>query len=399
MPRGAQRLRSNEDAMNILMTIHHRLDTNAGAPGVTVKLATALRARGHNVELMSYDDMPALPSIAINVLFPWFVLARVARRPDYDVLDLSAGDGWVINLLRRAFGWRARQLSATRSHGMEPMVHEALVDARRHGHLTTNWKYPIYWGGLRIWECTKSFKWADLALVLNDTERSYAVRELNMPARRVAVVDNGIDEHFAVAAQSTLEREDDDTVRPHRIAFMGRANYWKGMDTMVAAASTLLARHPQATIKVLGAGEPEEVTRARFDAAVQAQVIVVPRYDNARLKEVLSDCQLLAYPSRFDGFPLSPLEAMACGLVPVATDIGALRTYIRDGENGVLVQPGNPQALSAALESLIADPARWRALRRCALETATHYSWKELAHRFEALYAAKFQHNPGIAAA
>jgi glycosyltransferase involved in cell wall biosynthesis len=85
--------------------------------------------------------------------------------------------------------------------------------------------------------------------------------------------------------------------------------------------------------------------------------------------------------------------------VPVATDIGALRTYIRDGENGVLVQPGNPQALSAALESLIADPARWRALRRCALETATHYSWKELAHRFEALYAAKFQHNPGIAAA
>ena len=159
--------------MNILMTIHHRLDTNAGAPGVTFKLASALRARGHNVELMSYDDMPALPSIAINLLFPWFVLARVARRPDYDVLDLSAGDGWVINLLRRAFGWRARQLSATRSHGMEPMVHEALIDARRHGHLTTNWKYPIYWGGLRIWECTKSFVWADLALVLNDTERSF----------------------------------------------------------------------------------------------------------------------------------------------------------------------------------------------------------------------------------
>lgn len=385
--------------MKILMTIHHRLDTNAGAPGVTVKLASALRARGHNVELMSYDDMPALPSLAVNLLFPWFVLARVARRPDYDVLDLSAGDGWVINLLRRAFGWRTRQLSATRSHGMEPMVHEAVIDARRLGHLTTNWKYPIYWGGLRIWECTKSFVWADLALVLNDTERRYAMSELKMPGQRIAVVDNGIDEHFAASARTTLQREDDTNVSPRGIAFMGRANYWKGIDTLVAAASTLLTRQPEVTIKVVGAGEPEAATLARFDEAVRAQVIVVPRYDNARLPEVLADCQLLAYPSRFDGFPLSPLEAMACGLVPVATDIGALRTYMRDGENGLLVQPGNPQALSNALASLIADPARWRTLRRGALETAASYSWTELARRFEALYATNFQHNPGVAAA
>ncbi len=385
--------------MNILMTIHHRLDTNAGAPGVTVKLASALRARGHSVELMSYDDMPAMPSLAVNLLFPWFVLARVARRPDYDVLDLSAGDGWVVNLLRRAFGWRPRQLSATRSHGMEPIVHEAIVDACRRGHLTSNWKYPLYRGGVRVWECTKSFMWADLALVLNDTERAYAVDELGMRGQRVAVVENGIDEEFAAHARTTLQDADTHTATPHRIAYMGRANYWKGIDTLVAAATTLLARHPEVTVKLVGTGEPEAATLARFDPGVRAQVIAVQRYDNARLPELLADCQMLAYPSRLDGFPLSPLEAMACGLVPVGTDIGALRTYLRDGENSLLVQPGNPEALSAALESLILDPQRWRALRRRALETAAGYSWSELARRFESLYATNFQHNPGVAAA
>jgi glycosyltransferase involved in cell wall biosynthesis len=388
--------------MNILMTIHHRLDSSAGAPGVTLKLANALRARGHNVELMSFDDMPALPSIGVELLFPWFVLARVARRPDYDILDMSGGDGWVVNLLRRAFGWRPKQLSATRSHGMEPMAHEVLVDACRRGHLSLTWKYPIYRGGLRVWECTKSFAWADLALVLNDTERTYALGELGMRDRRVAVVENGIDEHFAAAARATLQRADDDTAvaaSPRRIAFMGRANYWKGVDTLAAAATPLLANHPDVTIKLIGTGEAEEATVARFHESVRAQVIAVPRYDNARLQEVLADCQLLAYPARFDGFPLSPLEAMSCGLVPVATNIAALRTYIRDGENGLLVQPGDAQALGSALESLIEDPARWRALRRGALQTAAGYSWNELARRFELLYATNLQHNPGVAAA
>jgi glycosyltransferase involved in cell wall biosynthesis len=392
--------------MNILMTIHHRLDSSAGAPGVTLKLANALRARGHNVELMSFDDMPALPSIGVELLFPWFVLARVVRRPDYDILDMSGGDGWVVNLLRRAFGWRPKQLSATRSHGMEPMAHAVLVDACRQGHLSLTWKYPIYRGGLRVWECTKSFAWADLALVLNDTERTYALGELGMRERRVAVVENGIDEHFAAAARATLQRAENDNgsdsaaaASPRRIAFMGRANYWKGVDTIAAAATTLLANHPDVTIKLIGTGEPEEATLARFHESVRAQVIAMQRYDNAGLQEVLADCQLLAYPARFDGFPLSPLEAMSCGLVPVATNIAALRTYIRDGENGLLVQPGDAQALGSALESLIEDPARWRALRRGALQTAAGYSWNELARRFELLYATNLQHNPGVAAA
>ncbi len=384
--------------MNILMTIHHRLDTNAGAPGVTVKLAQALRERGHRVELLSFDDMPALPALATNLLFPWFVLYRVARRPDYDVLDLSAGDGWIVNLLRRVFGWRPRQLSATRSHGMEPLVHEAVVAACRRRELTTTWKYPLYRGGLRIWECAKSFAWADLALVLNDMEYTYALDGLKMRGERIAVVENGIDEQFAAAARATLQSVPAPATPVRRIAFMGRANYWKGIDTLVASMNLLLARQPDVTVKLVGTGEPEALTLARFDERVRAQVIAVPRYDNTRLQEVLADCQLLAYPSRFDGFPLSPLEAMACGLVPVTTNIPAVRTYVRDGENGLLVEPDDPAALSNALESLVDDPVRWRALRQGALETASGYSWAELAHRFERLYATNFQHNPGVAA-
>ncbi len=386
--------------MNLLMTIHHKLDANAGAPGVTLKLAGALRARGHRVDLLSHDDMPLFGGVLRSVLFPWLVLYRVARRPDYDVLDMSAGDGWVVNLLRQVFGWRPRQLAATRSHGMEPLAHAAFLEACRRGAATKSWKYPLYHGGLVVWQCTKSFAWADLALVLNDTEYAYTRERLGLGEARVALVANGIDEYFAAHACAALQRIDGKPVpAPRHLAFVGRASYWKGIDTLVQGVTRVLRRYPDATLKLVGTGEPAAVTLARFDEAVRAQVSALQQYDNTRLPEILSDCQILAYPARFDGFPLAPMEAMACGLVPVTSNHGALRAYVRDGENGLLVAPDDPDALGIALESLLDDPARWAVLRRGALETVSGYAWPELARRFELLYAARWQHNSGPAAA
>jgi glycosyltransferase involved in cell wall biosynthesis len=59
--------------------------------------------------------------------------------------------------------------------------------------------------------------------------------------------------------------------------------------------------------------------------------------------------------SEHDGTPNTLLEAMACGCFPVAGDLESIREWIVDGENGILVDPGNPQALAAAVNQALSD--------------------------------------------
>ncbi len=377
--------------MNILFTIHHTLSRNAGAPGVTLKLAQALRARGHEVVIYSHDNIKGIGGRARTILFPWFVLFHVIAHPDYDVLDMSAGDGWLINFARRAFGWRRRQLSVTRSHGMEPVVHEVFLEGWRTGNVEKTWKYHIYHGGLRLWECTKSFKWADVAMLLNDTECEFAVSRLRFREKQVVQIDNGIDETFTSIAQAALKDAGDEAETPLNLAFIGRANYWKGIDTLTQTIPALFERNPHVTLTLFGTGEPAERTLARFPDSMHARIKAVPAYDNQHLPGLLASCHILAFPSIYEGFPLSPLEAMACGLVPVVSDIGGLRAFVRNGDNGVIVPPGDAVALDAALQALLDDPARWAMLRRRARETALDYSWSRVADRFERLYVSRLQ--------
>ncbi|WP_114814629.1 glycosyltransferase family 4 protein [Paraburkholderia kururiensis] len=402
-----------DDPMNILFTIHHTLSRSAGAPGVTVKLAEALRQRGHHVRVFSHDDVRGVTGMLRTMLFPWFVLGHVLLHPEYDVLDMSSGDGWLINFARRAFGWRPKQLSVTRSHGMEPVVHELFLERCRSGEEDRSWRYPLYHGGLRLWECTKSFAWADVAMLLNDTECEFAVSKLGFPGDHVVQIDNGIDETFASVARAALSVRSDvagdvacnvpcdatgtqsdaqpPRAAPTKLAFMGRANYWKGIETMAKAVPVLFARNPQLTLTLFGTGEAPEATLARFPESVRERMTVVPAFDNAQLPALLASHHILMFPSMYEGFPLSPLEAMACGLVPVGSNIGGLRAFLRHGDNGLIVPPGHAEALVNAVQSLVDDPAYWARLQRRARETSLDYAWEKVAHRFERLYATRRQ--------
>ncbi len=383
--------------MNILFTIHHKLSRNAGAPGVTLKLAEALRVRGHEVTILSHDDVKGISGLARNMLFPWFVVRYITAHPEYDVLDMSSGDGWLTNFVRRTFGWRQRQLSVTRSHGMEPVVHELFLEGCRSGNIAKSWKYRFYHGGFRLWECTKSFQWADVAMLLNDTECEFAVSKLNLGERRVVQIDNGIDETFTSTARKALSDASAQTAIPLNLAFIGRANYWKGIAALVTAATTLFERNRDITLTLFGTGESIEQTLERFPESACERITVVPVFDNAALPQLLARCHILVFPSIYEGFPLSPLEAMACGLVPVVSDIGGLRAYVRNGDNGVIVPPGDPAALSEAVQALLDDPARWAVLQRRARETALEYGWSRVADRFELLYKSHLRRGMPVA--
>ncbi|WP_322042739.1 glycosyltransferase family 4 protein [Paraburkholderia sp. J67] len=375
------------ETMNILLSIHHGLDHSAGAPGVTVKLADALSGRGHAVRVISFDDLKRLPGKLRGVVFPWMVFAHVLKHPEYDVLDLSSGDGWVVNVARRVFGWRSKMLTATRSHGLEQLAHEMLLQGCRDGIFTKSWKYPLYNGSYRLWECRKSFQMADLLLLLNETERQYASKRFGVDAQKIATVGNGIDECFAGVARRLIANDEEALPDlPVNVAFAGRATFWKGFPFLVEAMTAVLARYPQMKLGLFGTGGTEQSVLAEFPESLRAQVVVMPRYENHALPELLADYQIFAFPSLGEPFGIAPLEAMACGLVPIVAEAPGPGEYIRNGKNGVVVPPRDSAALARAIVEMVEDRERRLELRRAALRSALWYSWGDLAARLELVY-------------
>lgn len=184
--------------MNILLTIHHHLDPNAGAPGVTWKLGQEFQKLGHHVDYYSFDNLPSqLTGLVKSIVFPEFVASYITMLTQYqsiDVIDASTGDAWVWARLRRDLG--TQPLLVTRSHGLEQVMHIDNLAEAKQGNLRLSWKYPLYHGGLRLWEVAQSLKTCDLALLLNHYDAGYAINELGIDRDRVKVVVNEIPEEF-----------------------------------------------------------------------------------------------------------------------------------------------------------------------------------------------------------
>jgi glycosyltransferase involved in cell wall biosynthesis len=372
--------------MNIMLTIHHNLDPNAGAPGVTWKLGQEFQKLGHHVDYYSFDNLPSqLPEIVKSMVFPEFVanhLTKMTRTKPIDVVDASSGDAWIWAKLRRNSG--DRPLLVTRSHGLEHVMHLEILAEARQGNLDLSWKYPLYHGGLRLWEVAQSFRTCDLALLLNQYDADYAMHQLGVDSDRVQIVANGIPQRFLnlpfepTPTDSPPERLDrqDGTLR---IAQVGSYIPRKGIGYGVPALNQILQQHPQVIMSFVGTGCPESQVHADFDPVVRDRVKVTPHYDHELLPSLLQGHHIKLFPTLSEGFSLALPEAMACGLAPVTTATPGPMEIVRDRTNGILVAPRDTEAIVQALEQLIGDRSYLDRLRLSAYETAQNYSWQKIA--------------------
>jgi mannosyltransferase len=152
----------------------------------------------------------------------------------------------------------------------------------------------------------------------------------------------------------------------------GRIRAQKGVDLLVEAALRLLPSRPDVHIVFTGRVTEDNRTfhgglMARLTAAGLADRVrflgEIPWADVVRLYQSLD---LFVAPARWEGFGLTPLEAMACGVPTVAARVGAFEALIDDPATGSLVPPGDADALTDALAGWIDAPARLTAARPVA---------------------------------
>lgn len=161
----------------------------------------------------------------------------------------------------------------------------------------------------------------------------------------------------------------------------------KGLTELVDAFPALAAAAPRARVAVAGAGRAEASLRARIDElGLAGRVQLLGRRSD--IGELLLAADVFCLPSRHEGLPLSLLEAMRAGLPCVVTAVGGIPDVITDERSGLLVEPCDPAALSAALARAVNDAGLAARLGRAASATAEReYAPAVVARAYAALYA------------
>src|ERR1051325_9168572 len=282
--------------------------------------------------------------------------------PIYDVVHVNQPHGW------RAAKWlRGRVPFVHRSHGFEPYAEEVLARWR-------NEERSILQRGmarLLARHARLIAKYADGHIVSSSLDANFLVERFHVPRARVAVIPQAAPDSFLASPAPPMTGE-----RLRRVLYVGQFAFFKA-PLIVAEAMRKLAEDHECTWVCA----PQHHHEVR---ALAPNVRVESWMPEERLRAVYDTHGVFLFPSFYEGFGKVFLEAMSRGLCVVASDVGGAHDVITDGRDGMLVPPGDADALVTAVRSL--DLERAGAMSAAAARTAREYSWARVARETAAFY-------------
>jgi glycosyltransferase involved in cell wall biosynthesis len=211
--------------------------------------------------------------------------------------------------------------------------------------------------------------------------------------RKAVVIHNGIDTRRVLQGQPGVIRSECGwTSQTPVVGMIGRINWWKGQGALLAAALRLFPAHPEMRMLMVGGVyDQDDAVRRQLLADIERHAVqqrVVVQDFRPDIGNVLADMDVFVLPSTEpDPFPTVVLEAMATGKPVVAFKHGGVCEMVEDGVTGLLCPPGDIDELAAAIDSLLADPERRRAMGEAGRARLDRlFSREAFIARFSALY-------------
>ncbi len=228
-----------------------------------------------------------------------------------------------------------------------------------------------------------SLRLADAIVVLSRAELDEFAR--HFADKNVVLLPNGID----CEPYLRFNRPPADPAAPLRLIYVGRLAPRKGLDEILDALAGLEGRGCAAQLVIAGSGPDERRLRRRArELGLSARVgFAGPAYGEHKAR-LLSQADVLLLPSYSEGLPYALLEAMAAGVVPVVTAVGAIPDVVEAGMHGTFVPVRDAGAIAQAIVELGADRARLaRMSAACRKRIAAAYSIERVGADFSGLYA------------
>lgn len=191
----------------------------------------------------------------------------------------------------------------------------------------------------------------------------------SIPARwgNLRIIPNAVD---VAAYRVNVERD------PLQVAFLGRDEPRKGLDTALEAFSEVRTAHPGASLVVMGANRPGPTP-----PGVDFRGFVADREKRTLLA---SSAVFVAPNTGGESFGIVLAEAMAAGCAVVASDLESFRPVV--GDDGILVPVGDSGALAEAVGGLLADPQRCRSMGEAARRRVARFDWDQILDEYRSAY-------------
>jgi glycosyltransferase involved in cell wall biosynthesis len=226
------------------------------------------------------------------------------------------------------------------------------------------WSFAAYGGlsgRLYLWVERRLRRLSSAVVCVAAASRDVGLAAGVLRAERTLVIHNAVDV-AAFPARARLERAP-------RVVSIGRFAFPKDFATLVEALAATRADYRAAFV---GEGPLlQEIAGTILERGLRERIELLG--ERGDVPAVLASADLFVLSSRSEGFPVSILEAMAAGLPVVATDVGGVAESVVDGETGLLVPPGDPGALAAALDRLLKDSGLRQRLGTAGRERARRH--------------------------
>jgi glycosyltransferase involved in cell wall biosynthesis len=231
-------------------------------------------------------------------------------------------------------------------------------------------------GPLARWWIRHTLEASSIVIALSDSWAAFLARFA--PRARVRVVPNPVG-LTSLAPACTEEAG--------RILFLGRADESKGVYDLLAAVAALAPAFPGLRLAVGGDGDLARLRAHAAQLGIADRVEILGWIGAQEKAGQLARACVFCLPSHAEGMPMAMLEAMAAGKAVLVSRAGGMPEAVADGDNGLLVPPGDAKALAAALSRLLSDPVLRRRLGARARDTAAQrFSTAVVSARLAGLY-------------
>ncbi len=343
----------------------------------TLQLQRLLRAENIEVSLLA-TNAPIRPACMARVpglralfrLLPYLLAVwRLAGR--VDVIHLMANSGWSWQLFAAPVLWLARL------RGTPVIVNYRGGEAREYFRRSFARVRP----SLRLA--------ADVVV-----PSGYLQAVFSEFGQRSRVIPNIIDRELFRPVPPGKSAEDDTSAgagggeRLHTLVITRNLEPIYGIDTAIRALAQVLATRPGVRLRIAGSGPAEGALRALArEQGVADQVSFEGRLDRDGIVALYAAADAMLNPTTVDNMPNSVLEALACGLPVISTDVGGIPYILSHEETGLLVPPRDEAALASAILRLLDDTALQQRLRDNGLAQVEAYTWPNVRQQWLQAYS------------
>jgi glycosyltransferase involved in cell wall biosynthesis len=324
-----------------------------------------------------------------NSRYPHTEVADNAKRHGLEVEIIDCQGRWDFSVVGKIRGLIAKHgVDVIHPHGYKADLYAlAAASGKRAALLATSHNWPSKKLSMRAYAVIDrlALRKFDKVIVVSDLVAEI-LRQSGVAKEKVELIPNGVDlDRFRNAVPKL--RSELNLGNSPVVGFVGRLVTDKGGALLIQAAKEVLAVHPTAKFVLVGEGSARQEWKAlAAELGIGNRVTFAGARDD--MPEVYASLDVAVLPSLVEALPMCLLEAMAAGKPVIATRVGAVPNVVIDEQTGLLLEPGDVNALAAAIAKLLSDRELANRLAENGREhVARNYSARAMASAYIEKYA------------